>query len=63
MTDPADTRWKNTFIPYLKNREISTNGIIDLLRLGWFPFEKLPPEIQQAVRDEMSWRKVQESYR
>jgi hypothetical protein len=55
-------KFKNTFAPNVVNKELSVDACIGLLRLG-FPYEQLPPEVQQAVRIELDFRKLQEALR
>jgi hypothetical protein len=52
-------RFKNTFAPYVENKELPLEAIIRLLFMG-FPISQLPEEIQLAVREEMELRKHQQ---
>lgn len=53
---PSERRFKNTFAPYVENKELPLEAIIRLLFLG-LPLAQLPVEIQTAVREEMGRRK------
>ena len=48
-------RFKNTFAPYVENKELSVDAVIRLLFWG-LPFQRLPDEVKHAVRAEMSHR-------
>ena len=58
----AERKFKNTFAPYVKNKELSVDACIGLLRLG-YPFGQMPEEVQSAVRHEMAWRREKEKLR
>lgn len=48
-------KFPNTFAPTIKNKDLTIDNIIQMLSLG-FPFQELPKEIQQAVREETDRR-------
>lgn len=50
--------FKNTFAPHVDNEEIRVSGIILGLSLGLFHYDELPPEVQDAVEEEMARREA-----
>ena len=43
-------KFKNTFLPELKDKTVTVHNVIQLLRMG-LKFEVLPEEVKKAVRD------------
>lgn len=58
----TERKFKNTFAPYVGNKELSVEACIGLVRLG-FPFDQFPNEVQRAVSIELAWRREQEKLR
>ena len=48
--------FKNTFIPHVNNKELAVDMIIQCLFRQVVKYKDLPPEIQNAVDEEMTWR-------
>lgn len=57
-----ERKFKNTFAPDVENKELSVDACVGLLRLG-FPIDKMPQEIQAAVRIELACRREREKLR
>lgn len=45
--------FKNSFIPKLKNTDVSVPELVRLLFLGAVKFDNLPTSVQKAVKEEM----------
>lgn len=64
MSIRADRKvYKNDFCDYLVNKTMTLDGIIEFMRKCQFPFEKLPPHIQEDVTNELRWRRLQRELR
>ena len=48
--------FKNTFAPHVKNEELTVSEIIVGLKTTLFSYKNLPPEIQDAVEEELERR-------
>lgn len=46
--------FKNTFIPRLKNPDVSVPGLLKMLSMGAVKLDDLPANVQTAVRAEIS---------
>ena len=52
----AEKRWKNTFAPACKNKELTLSQIMSALKAGLLNFESLPPHMQEEIHAEMKRR-------
>jgi hypothetical protein len=50
--------FKNTFAPHHRNEEFRISGIIAALRCSALHYDDLPPEVQDAVDEEMTRREA-----
>lgn len=56
---PANERtFKNTFAPHFDDQEFRVSGIIAALRASALHYDELPPEVQDAVDEEMARREA-----
>ena len=59
--NPAERKFRNDFLPHVKNKWLSVEELCGLLRI--IPIDSFPPEVQQAVREELRFRKLQHELR
>jgi len=53
--------FKNTFITDCENTELTVSGIVTAMRFGFVEYEDLPPEVQNAVDEEIEKMKRSKS--